>query len=196
MNDSFYHEGQRRLQDSFGSRALADRLDGRIRHDRFTEQDGAFIAAQSFFFLATADDRGRPDCSFKGGPPGFARVAAPDRLVFPDYDGNGMFRSLGNIAANPQVGLLFIAIGPQPSRMRVNGTAQVFEDHPDLAVLPGAQLIVEVTPTDIFANCGRYIPTAEILVAAAHLPKGDAPPVEPTWKANPMFNDVVPKRRV
>ena len=70
--------------------------------------------AQSFFFLATADAEGRPDCSFKGGPPGFAQVAAPDLLVFPDYDGNGMFKSLGNIAANPHVGLLFIAMGEKP----------------------------------------------------------------------------------
>lgn|GEM_PF-4698362 len=100
-----------------------------------------------------------------------------------------------HIGANPHVGLLFIAIGPQAARLRVNGTARLFEDHPDLAVLPGAQLIVEVTPTEIFANCGRYIPTADCLVAAAHLPKADAAPLEPTWKANPTFKEVVPKRR-
>lgn len=51
-----------------------------------------------------ADAEGRPDCSFKGGPSGFARVAAPDQLVFPDYDGNGMFKSLGNLTANPKSG--------------------------------------------------------------------------------------------
>jgi uncharacterized protein len=140
MSDRFYHEAQRGLQDSFGSRPLADRLEQRTRHDRFTEQDAAFIAAPSFFFLATADEQGRPDCSFKGGPLGFARVIAPDRLVFPDYDGNGMFRSLGNIQANPHVGLLFVALGAQPWRIRVNGTAQVFEDHPDLAATPGIEI--------------------------------------------------------
>jgi len=195
MDDSFYHPAQRHLQDSFGSRPLADRLDQRTRHDAFTSQDAAFIAAQSFFFLATADAQGRPDCSFKGGPPGFARVVAPDRLVFPDYDGNGMFRSLGNIAANPHVGLLFIAMGPQPWRMRVNGVAKVFEDHPDLAATPGAQLMVEVTPTDVFPNCGRYIPMAESVNTAPHLPKADAPALEPTWKAHPLFADVLPARR-
>ncbi|WP_340644624.1 pyridoxamine 5'-phosphate oxidase family protein, partial [Phenylobacterium sp.] len=89
---SMYHPGQRELQDAFGSRALADRLDETLRHDAFTDRDAAFIAEQSFFFLATADDQGRPDCSFKGGPAGFARVIAPDMLIFPDYDGNGMFR--------------------------------------------------------------------------------------------------------
>lgn len=195
MSDSFYHPAQRRLQDDFGSRPLADRLDQRTRHDRFTDQDAAFIAAQSFFFLATADDRGRPDGSFKGGPPGFARVAAPDRLVFPDYDGNGMFRSLGNIRANPHVGLLFVAMGPKPWRIRVNGLAKVFDDHPDLAATPGAQLIVEVTPTDIFPNCGRYIPTAEGLIASPHAPEAGCPPLEPEWKAHPLFADVLPERR-
>lgn len=195
MDHSFYHPGQRGLQDDFGSRPLADRLDQRTRHDRFSEQDAAFIAAQSFFFLATADGQGRPDCSFKGGPPGFARVTAPDRLVFPDYDGNGMFRSLGNIRANPHVGLLFVDMGPKPWRIRVNGVAKVFEDHPDLAATPGAQLIVEVTPGDIFPNCGRYIPTAEALTPSPHAPQAGAPPLEPEWKAHPLFTDVLPERR-
>ena len=193
MTQPFYHDAQRRLQDSFGSRALADRLDQRTRHDGFTDHDAAFIAAQSFFFLATADPQGRPDCSFKGGPQGFARVVAPDRLIFPDYDGNGMFRSLGNIAANPQVGLLFVAMGPEPWRLRLNGTAQAFEDHPDLAATPGAQLIVEVTPTDIFPNCGRYIPSEG--QASPHTPKAGEPQLEPAWKAHPLFTDVLPKRR-
>lgn len=195
MTESFYHQAQRRLQDGFGSRPLADRLEQRTRHDLFTAQDSAFIAAQSFFFLATADSDGRPDCSFKGGPPGFAKVTAPDRLLFPDYDGNGMFRSLGNITANPHVGLLFIAMGTRPWRIRVNGTAKIFEDHPELAGTPGAQLIVEVTPTDIFPNCGRYIPQHDVPVASPDLPqRGEAAP-EPDWKAMPLFSDVVPPRR-
>ncbi|HEX7943757.1 MAG TPA: pyridoxamine 5'-phosphate oxidase family protein, partial [Phenylobacterium sp.] len=98
---AMYHDGNRDLQDAFGSRALADRLEEKLAHDRFSEGDTAFIHAQSFFFLATADAEGRPDCSFKGGAPGFVRVAAPDLLVFPDYDGNGMFKSLGTLRANP-----------------------------------------------------------------------------------------------
>ena len=109
-----YHQANRDLQDAFGSRALADRLAEKLVHDRFTDADAAFIAAQSFFFLATADADGRPDSSFKGGLPGFVRVVAPDLLVFPDYDGNGMFKSLGNIVANPHVGLLFIVMGERP----------------------------------------------------------------------------------
>lgn len=190
-----YHQGNRELQDAFGSRALADRLEARLRHDRFTPDDAAFIGAQAFFFLATADAEGRPDCSFKGGPPGFAAVAAPDLLVFPDYDGNGMFKSLGNIAANPWVGLLFISMGEAPRRLRVNGTARVLRDDPRMAEIPGAQLLVEVTPADIFPNCPRYIPQAQDVRPSADAPTAGVQPVEPKWKRFDMFADVVPPRR-
>ena len=190
-----YHEGNRALQDVFGSRALADRLAEKLRRDRFTEDDAAFIAAQSFFFLATADAEGRPDCSFKGGPPGFARVVAPDLLVFPDYDGNGMFKSLGNMEANPYVGLLFIAMGEKPQRLRVNGRAQVVGDDPAMAAIPGAQLLVKVAPTDIFPNCPRYIPRMTLEEPSIYAPTPDTAPVEPKWKAFPDFADVVPPRR-
>lgn len=190
-----YHQGNRELQDLFGSRALADRLEEKLRRGRFTEADAAFIGAQSFFFLATADAEGRPDCSFKGGEPGFARVAAPDLLVFPDYDGNGMFKSLGNLRANPHVGLLFIAMGEKPARLRVNGRAEVVTDDARLADMPGGQLLVKVTPTDIFPNCPRYIPRMELVEPSAYAPKAGAAPVEPKWKAFPDFADVVPPRR-
>lgn len=190
-----YHEGNRELQDAFGSRALADRLAETLRHSAFTEADAAFIAAQSYFFLATADAQGAPDCSFKGGPPGFAQVVAPDLLIFPDYDGNGMFKSLGNIRANPHVGLLFMTMDERPRRLRVNGTAQVVDDDPRMDEIPGAQLLVRVTPTDIFPNCPRYIPSTQVTAPSADAPQADAAPVEPAWKGFPAFSDVVPPRR-
>jgi len=190
-----YHEGNRALQDAFGSRALADRLDEKLRRDRFNDDDAAFIGSLGFFFMATADAEGRPDCSFKGGPPGFARVAAPDLLVFPDYDGNGMFKSLGNLGVNRHVGLLFIAFGEAPKRLRVNGTAEVVGDDPQMASVPGAQLLVKVTPVDIFPNCPRYVPNLGLVEPSAYLPEPDAPPLEPKWKSFESFADVVPPRR-
>ena len=176
---SMYHEGQRGLQDEFASRALADRLEQTLRHDRFTDRDAAFIAAQSFFFLATADDQGRPDCSFKGGPAGFVRVTAPDTLIFPDYDGNGMFKSLGNLTVNPQVGLLFMSMGDKPQRLRVNGTAQVLRNDPAMAEIPGAQLLIKVTPRDIFPNCPRYIPAMSAEAPSIYAPQAGEPAIEP-----------------
>jgi len=192
---SMYHDGNRELQDAFGSRALADRLEEKLKREQFNEDDAAFIQGVDFFFLATADAQGRPDCSFKGGPAGFVRVAAPDLLVFPDYDGNGMFKSLGNIAANPQVGLLFIAMGDEPKRLRVNGRARIVRDDPAMAAVPGAQLLVQVTPEAIFPNCPRYIPNLQQLQASPYLPKAAEPPLEPRWKSFEIFAGVVPTRR-
>ena len=190
-----YHEGNRALQDAFGSRALADRLDEKLRRERFNDDDAAFIGSLGFFFLATADAQGRPDCSFKGGPPGFARVAAPDLLVFPDYDGNGMFKSLGNLGVNPNVGILFIAMDEAPKRLRVNGTAQVVGDDPLMAGVPGAQLLVKVTPVDIFPNCPRYVPNLQLVAPSPYTPDPVAAPVEPAWKSFELFEGVVPPRR-
>jgi uncharacterized protein len=190
-----YHEGNRALQDAFGSRALADRLDETLRRDRFTDGDAEFIGSLGFFFLATADAAGRPDCSFKGGPPGFVRVAAPDLLVFPDYDGNGMFKSLGNLGVNPHVGMLFIAMGEAPKRLRVNGVARVVDDDPMTAEVPGAQLLVKVTPVDIFPNCPRYVPNMRLVAPSIYTPDAAAEPVEPAWKSFEIFEGVVPPRR-
>jgi predicted pyridoxine 5'-phosphate oxidase superfamily flavin-nucleotide-binding protein len=189
-----YHDGQRRLQDWAGSRALADRLDETLRRDRFNDADKAFVEAVPFFFLATADAEGHPDCSFKGGAPGFVRIAAPDRLEFPDYDGNGMFRSLGNIAVNPAVGLLFMKVGERPARLRVNGRAELVFDPEALAAVPGAQVLVRVTPTDIFPNCPRYIPELQVIQPSVYAPVAGADPVEPAWKQFDLFKDVVPPR--
>ena len=191
----FYHEGSRALQARFGSTALADRLEEHTHHTRFTDDDKAFIDAASFFFLATADADGRPDCSYKGGAPGFVRVLGPDALAFPDYDGNGMFRSLGNISVNPQVGLLFIAMGEKPRRVRVNGRGTVLLDDPLMRDFAGAQALVRVRVEHIFPNCPRYIHDLEHGAASKYTPHANAAPIEPAWKGFEQFKDVVPPRK-
>ena len=108
-----YHDGNRHLQDRFDSRRIADRLEEKLTRTAFTDDDKAFIESAAFFFIATADAQGRPDCSFKAGMPGFVRVTGAGELAFPDYDGNGMFKSLGNLLVNPNIGLLFIAMTRQ-----------------------------------------------------------------------------------
>jgi predicted pyridoxine 5'-phosphate oxidase superfamily flavin-nucleotide-binding protein len=190
-----YHEGNRELQARFGSIALADRLLEKTHRTAFTEADKSFIESQPFFFLATADAKGQPDCSFKGGPPGFVKVLAPDLLIYPDYDGNGMFKSLGNVGSNPQVGLLFIAMTETPKRLRVLGTAELAFDDPLLASFPGGQLLVRIRPTHIFPNCPRYIPDLKGDAPSVYVPEAGRTPVEPKWKASPDFKDVVPPRK-
>jgi uncharacterized protein len=151
-----YHEGNRRFQDQFDSRRNADRLEQKAR-TAFTTDDKIFIESRAVFFLASADAEGRPTCNHKGGTSGFVRVVAPDELVFPDYSGNGMFLSLGNISVNPNVGLLFIDF-ENPKRLRVHGTASVSRDDPLIMHTVGAQLMVRIKARAIFPNCPRYIP--------------------------------------
>src|SRR5215211_4895857 len=156
MDRPIYHDGNRRMQDRFDSRRIADRLQQVTLHDRFTAGDADFVARSSMFFLATADAEGQPDVSYKGGIPGFVRIVDAHTLAFPDYDGNGMFKSLGNILVNPKVGLLFIDF-ESPKRVRVNGTASIAADDPLLSDFPGAVQVVRVRAERIFPNCPRYI---------------------------------------
>ena len=189
-----YHEGNRRLQDQFDSRRISDRLETFTRI-AFTADDQAFIESAVYFFIATADAAGRPDCSFKGGPPGFVRVTGANELAFPDYDGNGMFKSLGNMLVNANVGLLFIGMHGKPQRLRVNGTATVSRDDTLLAHTIGAQLVVRVKAAAIFPNCPRYIPKLELVEPSIYAPRAGQDPVEPAWKSFPEFKDVVHPRQ-
>jgi predicted pyridoxine 5'-phosphate oxidase superfamily flavin-nucleotide-binding protein len=190
-NAEMYHPGARTLQDRFATRRLADRLVEVLAHDTFTEADRAFIESRAMFFLSTADAKGRPECSYKGGLPGFVRVLDPQTLAFPSYDGNGMFKSLGNLLVNPHVGLLFIDF-ETPRRLRVNGQASIAEDDPLLAAFEGAQLIVRVHPEAIFSNCPRYIHKMQMLEHSDYAPHEAHTPPIPEWKMRPEFREVLP----
>jgi uncharacterized protein len=196
MTDSLlYHEGNRQLQDRFESRKISDRLEEKLTRTAFTADDKAFIEAAPYFFLATADADGRPDCSFKGGMPGFVRVTGPSELAFPDYDGNGMFKSLGNILVNANVGVLFIAMHGKPQRLRINGKAAISDDDPLLAQTVGAQLIVRVTAEAIFPNCPRYIPAMQMVEPSIYAPRAGSEPPEPAWKSFADFQNCVHPRQ-
>ena len=191
-----FHEGNRALQDRFESRKIADRLEEVTTRTAFSESDRAAIENAAYFFLATADAEGRPDVSFKGGLPGFVRVTGPGEIAFPDYDGNGMFKSLGNVGVNPSVALLFIDF-ERPRRLRVNGTATVSRDDPLMAATVGAQMIVRVQARAIFPNCPRYIPTMQLVESSIYAPKPGEEPVEPAWKSFKEFSDAVhPRQKV
>ena len=195
MSESvMYHDGNRRLQDRFDSRRISDRLEERLTRTQFTAAEKSFIESLPYFFLATADGEGRPDCSFKGGPPGFVRVVGPSEIAFPDYDGNGMFLAMGNIAVNANVGLLFIDF-EKPKRLRVEGTAHVSRDDPLLAHTVGAQLIVRVKARAIYPNCPRYIAKMTLAEPSVYAPRPGIDPPEPAWKSFSDFQDVVHPRQ-
>jgi predicted pyridoxine 5'-phosphate oxidase superfamily flavin-nucleotide-binding protein len=189
-----YHDGNRELQDRFDSRRIADRLVEVLHRTEFTDEDRAFVESRPMFFLATADASGAPDCSYKGGRPGFVRVLGPSELAFPSYDGNGMFKSLGNVLANPQVGLLFIDF-ETPKRLRVNGTASIDPADPLLGSFEGAQLVVRVRAEHIFPNCPRYVHRLSLQEVSAYVPAtGHEPPV-PAWKQMDALRDHLPGKK-
>jgi predicted pyridoxine 5'-phosphate oxidase superfamily flavin-nucleotide-binding protein len=192
-HDPMYHEGMRHLQQARETQALADRLEQVVVRAAFTDEDRAFIQRCCMFFIATADARGQPDCSYKGGLPGFVRVLDERTLAIPDYDGNGMYRTWGNVVVNPPVGLLFLDF-EQPKRLRVNGTAQVRPDDPLLAEFPGAVFIVRVVAERIFPNCPRYVHRMQVLEHSAHAPRPDYDPPVPAWKTFEVFRDALPPR--
>ena len=185
-----YHDGQRALQERFDTTRLADRL-AQSATDQISEAHCAFIEARDLFFIATADADGAPQCSYKGGEPGFVRVLDPTTLAFPSYDGNGMFLTTGNLAVNPQVGLLFIDL-EVGTRLRVDGTATVDPEDPLIATYPGAQLVVRVTPRAVFANCRRYVHHHQMVDRSTFVPSATHRPPVPDWKLDPWFEGTLP----
>jgi len=186
-----YHEGQRELQDRFDTRRLADRLDESTTAD-INDAFRGFIESRDMFFLATADEHGLPQCSYKGGEPGFVRVVDADTIAFPVYDGNGMFLSMGNVGVNPQVGILFIDF-ERGTRLRFNGTASVDRDDPLLASYPGAILVVRVRGEAVFANCRRYVHHYELVERSRFVPSATVDPPVPDWKLDPWFEGTLPE---
>jgi hypothetical protein len=191
---STYHEGSRRLQDRFDTRRLADRLDERFVQRRvISERDKEHIEKLDMFFIATADADGKPQCSYKGGDPGFVKVLDETTLAFPNYDGNGMYLTMGNLLVNPHVGLLFIDfLGNPPSRVRVNGLASVDEDDPLMAEYEKAQFIVRVHATEVFPNCPRYIHRMALVERSEYVPRDACEPPVPGWKRKEWARDVLP----
>jgi predicted pyridoxine 5'-phosphate oxidase superfamily flavin-nucleotide-binding protein len=190
-----YHEGSRWLQDRFDTRRLADRLEDRFFECAvIDEQDRAFIARMDMFFLATSDGEGRPQCSYKGGAPGFVRVLDDRTIAFPNYDGNGMFLSAGNLAINPHVGLLFIDFAAaRPSRLRLNGIATIDEHDELLAVYPEAQFVVRVRALQVFPNCPRYIHRMALVERSRFVPEAGRETPVPDWKRADWACDVLPR---
>jgi len=165
-----YSPQARALQERFDTRRLADKLTERVFHDTFTEKDRKFIANARFFFLATTDADGQPQCSYKGGPRGFVKVTGPGELIFPLYEGNGLYISAGNIAETAKVGLLFIDFEKQ-TRMRVNGVADIVESHAALEGVAAAQLVVRVRVSDIHPNCPRNVHKMAFVETSRYTPK-------------------------
>jgi predicted pyridoxine 5'-phosphate oxidase superfamily flavin-nucleotide-binding protein len=188
-----YHDGSRRLQDRFDTRRLADRIDEKfLARPTIDADDKDFIERCDMLFLASADADGRPNCSYKGGEPGFVRVLDERTIAFPSYDGNGMYLSMGNVLVNPNVGLLFINFAER-KRMRLNGVASIAEDDPLLADYPEAQFVVRVRAEQVFPNCPRYIHHYELVQRSRFVPKSACETPVPAWKTREWSRDALPE---
>ena len=188
---TMYHDAQRALQERFDARRLADRLEEVKVHDSLSEADRRFVASRDMFFLATCDPEGYPTCSFKAGDPGFLQPVDAHTLLFPWYDGNGMFLTAGNVAATRRVGLLLIDF-ESPRRLRIEGEADLVDDPDVLAAHPGAQFAIRVHVRRVYPNCPRYIPRYQLVERSPFIPRSAGPPPVPDWKRADWACDVLP----
>ena len=188
--DAFFTDAQRTLQQANDSVDLANRLLEVTVATELAEAQAQFVASQSMFFLATVDEFGFPSCSYKGGHRGVVRVLNPSTLIFPNFDGNGMFMSLGNIKDRQKVGLLFIDF-EKPQRLRVRGDAEVIESGALVDSYPGAQQVVRVTVTNVWVNCPRYIPKMTLEAASPAIPNADGDFPLALWKRIDFLQDVL-----
>jgi predicted pyridoxine 5'-phosphate oxidase superfamily flavin-nucleotide-binding protein len=188
---SFYHEGMRALQDRFDGRRLADSI-GENRVDRaFTDRERQLIETAPFFFIATSYGE-HTDCSMKSGMPGFVKIVAPDTLEYPEYDGNSMYRTLGNISPNPNIGLLFVKFDGKTYRLRLNGHATILDDTGALARPHAAKLVVRVTG-QLYPNCARSVHDLANGQLSPYLPHPDYDPPAPSWKEPASIQGLLPK---
>lgn len=186
-----YGPPHRELQDRFDTRRLADRL-AESSGDEISDELRGFIESRDMFFIATTDEEGFPQCSYKGGQPGFVRVLDRSTIAFPVYDGNGMFLTTGNMrGGNPRVGILFVDWG-NGSRLRFNGEASVDLDDPITSSFPNALFVVRVRARAVFANCKRYVHHYELVERSIFAPDGQATPPVPDWKRDPWFDGSLP----
>ncbi len=189
MSD-FFTEAQRELQSEFETTDLADRIVEAVVTEELSDQQAEFIHNRNMFYLSTIDESGYPSCSYKGGDLGFVRVTDPGTVVFPNYDGNGMFMSMGNIIAKTKVGLLFIDF-ETPQRLRLRGEARCHREGPMLASYPGANLVIEISVDHVWVNCPRYVHRMQSLEKSPYLPGKDGTVSLALWKRIDIVQDVL-----
>lgn len=185
-----YGEHHRALQDSFETRKLADRVEEYVVRTEIDDMVKDFIESRDMFFLSTLDHNGRPTVSYKGGTPGFVKVLDPKTIVFPSYDGNGMYLSMGNIAGHPEIGCLFIDF-ERPLRFRLQGRAELVREGALLSLFKEAQLVVKVAVSELWLNCPRYVHRYQKLERSRYAPGVQAETPFCEWKRIDVVQDTL-----
>jgi predicted pyridoxine 5'-phosphate oxidase superfamily flavin-nucleotide-binding protein len=188
----FFHEGMREWQDKFDGRRTAEAIESHRKHYDFWEDEREWIETAQFFFIATAWGD-YVDCSIKSGDPGFIKLLDNGVIEYPEYDGNSMYRTLGNITKNPNVGLLFVPFDGKSRRTRMNGKATIHDDDETLKRHFGAKRVVRIQ-CEIYPNCPRYVPNLRDGEKSPHIPRdGEGTPPAPEWKTRDYIRDILPK---
>lgn len=186
MTDEHFHPGSRTLQDRFDTRRLADRAAELFFGDEsppIDEPSREFIERMEMVFVATAAPDGAPHCAYKGGAPGFVRVLDQHTLLIPNYDGNGIYGSWGNVLAGSGVHLLFIDFeAASPWRLGIDGSASIDFDDPLTSEYAEAQFVVRIRPTRIMPVCPRYVHQMEIVKRSRFVPTEAEPTPVAEWK--------------
>lgn len=189
----FYHGASRHLQRRFGTEGLAAHIARRYVVDALEPEHVEWIRGASAVYVATVDPQGFPECSYKGGLPGFIQVLDPRTLELPSYDGNGMYRTLGNASAQPRVALLFL-FPELPAKLRVNGACEVLTQPSAVASHIGADAVLRVHIREVFENCPRYLHNPVTGEYSAHCPRPGYRPPDPAWKLKPEYDGLLPAR--
>tara|TARA_B100001250_G_scaffold250258_1_gene215101 strand:+ start:456 stop:1112 length:657 start_codon:yes stop_codon:yes gene_type:complete len=186
----FFTTAQRRMQDEFETTSLANRIEEAVVTEGLSDHQAEFISSRNMFFLSTIDELGYPSCSYKGGDLGFTRVLDPKTIVFPNYDGNGMFMSMGNIEERIKIGMLFVDF-ETPQRLRLRGEARCLREGSLLDSYPGANLVVEVSLSHVWVNCPRYVHRMQSIEKSPYLPGEDGKALLALWKRVDLVQDVL-----
>ncbi len=185
-----YGDQHRAMQDQHDSRRMADRIEMIAVKTEITDMEKGFIESRDMFFLTTIDHMGRPTVSYKGGDPGFVRVLDNGTIAFPSYDGNGMYLSMGNISANPEIGILFIDF-EKPFRLRLQGKAGITKDAGALAMFKEAEMVVAVKVSEVWMNCPRYVHRMQRVQPSRYVPRADVDTPLCEWKRIDGIQDVL-----
>lgn len=188
---NLYGDDHRALQEQFDCSNLAAAMEATIIAEEIDDDQREFIESRDFFFLSTVNADGWPTVSYKGGAPGLVRVDDERTLVFPSYDGNGMFLSMGNIRSDAKIAMLFIDM-ETPRRLRVQATATVDDDPAVLSRFPGAQLVVRASVEAVFPNCARYIHKHVRAESSRYVPAADGSQPLPSWKKIDLLQSMLP----
>lgn len=156
-------QGERDLQEKHGTERRADAFYSNQMIDYLNEDMQQYLLRQTFIFIATSDMNGNCDSSFKAGEQGFIHVIDDKRLMYPEYRGNGVMASLGNILENPHIGLLLIDFFDDQIGLHINGAAQIVENEHIHNIAPDvtddrAERWVVVTVHEAYIHCSKHIP--------------------------------------